>query len=456
MKVNFFLFSLLFLVVLYGGNPANMRDLKVQAQMEKKNWHEEAFFGLHYDIHHNVNDTEVGGEMDVTALDARFYDSRRITWNLMPWLHRWGGEIRPIKPLPQLLQESALVLANGGNLFVYSKPQRNGHLVGWHQDLLAEMAKFAWQRQAICQHSKSVPQVALLHSKHHYYSTSNLPLFRTNMQRPLEGALMALLENHYHVDVLNEETLTRRMNEYNLIVVAEQTNLPLSIIEKLEEYVYNGGGLLVTGGFAAKDFGKILGVERIGDPKEGRYYLPADGGVIQFRSPVQFVQPTTAKSLVFLYSGQEVKTDVLDVPIATAATYGKGLVGAIHAPVFEFLNLNRYPRFRSFFRDILDAVAPKQLVELDALPCVEMTIRKKDNKFIVHLLNRSSDHPFNNSTFVEGVPVVGPLHLRIEWPKRPTQVRLALDSDGLRWDWKDGTIDVKIASLHIHNAVVIE
>ena len=63
MKVKFFLFSLLFLVVLYGGNPANMRDLKVQAQMEKKNWHEEAFFALHYDIHHNVNDTEVGGDV---------------------------------------------------------------------------------------------------------------------------------------------------------------------------------------------------------------------------------------------------------------------------------------------------------------------------------------------------------------------------------------------------------
>ncbi len=396
--------------------------------------------------------------LEATGLEARFLDSREKTWDLMAWSFFWRGEgLLPMKPLAQLQQETALVLMNGGSFFVYNNPKRNGHLVGWHQDLLAEVAQFARRRQSICQASKSVPQVALLHSKNHYYS-NNSPLFNLGqMTLPLEGALQALLENHYHVDVLNEETLLRRMNDYNFIVVAEQTHLPDLLKDRLKEYVRNGGHVLASGDFAAADFGDILGVERIGEPKDGTYFFPADGGVVTFRGPVQFVKRTAARSLAALYDGQELETDMLDTPAATAVPYGKGLIAAIHAPVFGYFAQNRYPRLRSFLGHMLNAAAPKQLVELEAPPFVDMTIRTKENTLLIHLLNRSSTNPIDRiAGAIEGVPEVGPLHLRIDLSEKPTRVQLAPDPKGMEWEWRNNTLVVSIKSLHIHSALVIE
>lgn len=401
--------------------------------------------------------------LEITGLEARFMDSRRMTWDLMAWSFYHPQNVAwespwTMKPLPHLQQEAAIVLANGGNLFIYNQPQRNGHLVGWHQDLLAEVAKFARQRQAISQHTVSVPQVALLHSRHHYYA-HNEPLFNfSDAVKPLEGALQALLENHYHVDVLNEETLLKRIQEYRFVVVPEQTNLPQSLIDKLNEYVYNGGRLLVTGSFAAKDFEKILGIERVNEPKEGTFYLPADGGVVPIRGPIQFVRLTSARSLSPLFNGQEIKSNILDSPAATLASYGKGMIAAVYAPLFGFFDSQHYPRIRSFAGEVFHAVAGKQMVELEAPPYIDMTIRKKENKLIVHLLNRGTTFPLSQSNGggVEGIPPVGPISMHIELQNKPARVSLAPDPEGLQWEWKNNILEVKISSLKIHNAVVIE
>lgn len=404
--------------------------------------------------------------LEVTELEARFMDSRGKTWDLMAWtFFRVGDGPWTMKSPAHLQQEAAVVIANGGRLFLYDRPQRNGHLIGWHQDLEAQVGRFVRRRQVLCQDTMSVPQVALLHSASHYYA-HNVPLFNTGQAtKPLEGALQALLEHRYHVDVVNEDMLRRRMKEYRLIVVAEQTHLPRELMDELSAYVRQGGRLLVTGDHVVRDFGTLLGVEPNGEPQNGTFYVPAEGGAVPIPGPWQLVDGTGLRTLAPLLSGQEPSLDRTGHPAATVTRVGRGRVAAVYGPLFRAYGTLHYPQLRSFAGEALRAVAGKQMVELKGPTHVDLSLRRKGKRsapseqetLIVHLVNRGASPPLSPThAAVEAVPLVGPLELRIEWPTEPRRVTLVPDRKGLTWAWEKGTIRARIEALHIHSAVVVE
>ncbi len=141
---------------------------------------------------------------DRAAAEARFLAARDMPWNLMAWSFlQTGGQGWTMKPLPHICQEVAVGIAQGGAVFVYNQPQRTGRLTEWHQDLLAGVARFARKRQPYSHRTETIPQVAVLHSETFYYR-NNDPLFNFGQaNHPMEGALHALLENGYSVDILN-------------------------------------------------------------------------------------------------------------------------------------------------------------------------------------------------------------------------------------------------------------
>jgi len=193
--------------------------------------------------------------------ESRFLASRGMPWNLMAWSFlNTGGQGWTMKTAPHLCQEISVTLAQGGAVFIYNQPQRSGRLTEWHQDLFAQVAEFCRERKAFCFKSNTVPQVALLHSQSFYYR-HNEPLFNFSVaNQPLEGALHAILENGYSVDILNEDMALARMADYPVVVVPEQSGLPKAVVDALKTYAESGGRLVVTGADAPAEFGPWLGV----------------------------------------------------------------------------------------------------------------------------------------------------------------------------------------------------
>ncbi len=86
----------------------------------------------------------------------------------------------------------------------------------------------------------------------------------------LEGALHALLNLHYSVDILAEHQLQPRLEEFPLVVVPDSHKLTAEFRKALTDYVEQGGSLLLLGEKCARLFEPILGVAFEGEP-------PADG-----------------------------------------------------------------------------------------------------------------------------------------------------------------------------------
>ena len=52
------------------------RNAKSQASGPSPNWHENVFFGIHYDLHANAQDTELGRELTPAHLRERLLRTR--------------------------------------------------------------------------------------------------------------------------------------------------------------------------------------------------------------------------------------------------------------------------------------------------------------------------------------------------------------------------------------------
>ncbi len=106
--------------------------------------------------------------VEEACFEARFLASRGKPWDLMAWsfMHPWDfGFGSVMKTVPHLCQELSEVLSQGGSVFIYDTPKRSGRLVEWHTDLLAQVADFCRERKNWCFKTKTLPQIAVLHSE---------------------------------------------------------------------------------------------------------------------------------------------------------------------------------------------------------------------------------------------------------------------------------------------------
>jgi hypothetical protein len=403
---------------------------------------------------------------ETVALEAKVFDGRGLPWDLMGWGFTSTGPMTEAqwttRSAAELEMEGALTCANGGAFWIYDQPLRSGRLVDWHMDTFAEVGRFLRARQAVFQGSASATHVALLHSQSHFYANNNetAPGALHGGEAPLRtinGALQLLLQNHYHTDVLNEDALLRRMDEYPVIVVAEQTHLPQALRDALIAWVRRGGRLLLTGSHIVQDYGDVLGVSPVGAPARDEVYLPPDGGCVPLFGEWQQVKLQGARMLAPLLRNQDLKLGHTGLPAATLRKVGKGAIAAIYGPIAGVYAGYRYPRIRSFAGQVLGALAGPMPVTLDAPAWVNMTVRQRPGQLIVHLVNTAPVNPLTpNSPCMEDLSTLGPITLRAWCARRPKAVSLVPEEGTLTWKWRDGSLTVTLDGLHIHSAVVID
>lgn len=389
--------------------------------------------------------------------EARFISSRGKPWDLMAWSFlQTNNQGWTTKTAEHLCQEVSTVMAQGGAVFIYDTPQRSGRLNEWHQDLFAEVARFCRARQPYSHKTQTLPQAAILHSETSYYQYND-PLFNFGTaNQPMEGAMFALLENGYSVDILNEATLMKKMAEYPLIVVPEAEHVPDNVKAALADYAAKGGRLLLTGVHVAEQYAGLAGVAKAEGARAGGW-LPAGNGAAKVSGDYQ---PTTLQSAVELapvLAQQEPGLNRRGFAGATLNQHGEGRVAAIHGPIFRNYFLARYPLMRRFIGDVLASLDTPGLIRVQGPWHIEMAARVKDDKTLLQFVNRGvSGYLSPNYHVVEHVPESGSFTVTVPLAQRPKRCYMAPDPVGLDWTWKDGILTADISGFHIHTVLVIE
>jgi hypothetical protein len=408
--------------------------------------------------------------LDGSRCEARFISTRGKPWDIMLWgfysSHGMGEKTSPwtFKPVQMLQQEAAVTLALGGSLQVYESPGvRTGQLVPWRMKRLGEVGEFVKARRSLCQDTLSIGQVAVLHSEAHVRQHMGLNLMWGVDPSPVQGAVFSLLENHYNVDILDEWALLQRIEEFPVVVVPEQNDLSPEMADRLQDYVKEGGKLLVSGSRALDRFSKeFLGVQSAQPMEKGVYFIPAG----ECSAPVYSENwaeaiPSTARVMGHLGQTSVLDDRLLPAPAWTLNTVGKGAVAWIPYDIFRSFDRNRYPDVRLFIGEVAEELIGDLSVRVTAPTCVDVILRKKDERNLVHLVNRCSGLPnVPSSGAVDEIPPVGPVTVEMDLPRRPSRVWLAFEDAHLSWDYLPvsggGMVKIELALVHIHCAIVVE
>lgn len=394
--------------------------------------------------------------VDRARVEARYLASTGMPWDLMAWgFNNAEGLGSSLKTAVQLQQESSSVLMQGGGFQIYYNPTRSGFLCDEIIDTVGEVADFCRARQKASHKSASVPQVALLLSSETQFDRSDAVFTPYGTVDEMEGALHALLELHYSVDIFAEHQLQPRLTEYPLVVIPDSDKLSDDFRKAILEYVKGGGSLLLLGEKCARLFEAHLGVELKGEPRAAHAELATPAGVVSENGVWQKVAITTAKAAGYRFPTRDTRKG--GEVAATISSWGKGKIGAVYGPVAINYFRSHHPALRSFIGSVASQIFPKPMVRVSGLPCVEVALRRTTaGKLSLHLANLAGMQLSNRHTVMDYIPTVGPIDIRLDVPTKPGRVTWVPDGGRLKWSWSEGVLSVTVPRLHIHGVVVVE
>jgi hypothetical protein len=405
------------------------------------------------------------------GMEARFLDGRGIPFDLMTWsrcsARPWPQGRLPALPVypktfEHLAQEGAAILASGGRWSIWMTPQPDGALPEGEHGAVHQAAAFARERQDCFRATQSAAYAAILHSDAtHRRSGNGLYDPGPSLDR-IRGAHQALLELHHPHDILNEEELLRSLDQYWVIILPEQTALPLDVDEPLAEWVRRGGRLIASGRvsprinediptFALED---ALGVQWTGQQDAGGYFLHR-GTPLQVAAPVYRVGLAGALPAVpSVTSSSEIYHQDAGFPAVTRHSFGEGEGYYIAADFFAYYHRSQYPGLRDLLGDLLEQALPQPMLLTTAPPTIEIVLRKRGSDAVVHFVNHAAGKSLaQNSAFIEKVPPSPPFSVTLLVESEPASVRLLPGGKEPEWSYSEGALTVFIPPVHLHSAL---
>jgi hypothetical protein len=352
------------------------------------------FLSGDYSPNNSVNSARFAG---------RYLVHQGIPWDLMAWSFSHNPFPKEQKTAVQLKREAAVVLALGGGFQAYFTQERDGSVRLEEMEVMAEVARFARERQPWCHHSKQLPQVALLLSTSDYQHNafSLFPQYKGHSQ----GILQCLLEGQHSVDLVSEEMLAPDMSRFPLIVIPEWQNISPAFRTDLADYVKGGGSLLVIGKETSGQFAKLTGIRLAGDEQ-----------VIQ--------------------------------------SFGNGKIGFLPVSVGKEYEQNGDASLRKQLDDAVRTLFPNPLVEVSGSPWVDVSVSLLNGKQIVHLVNTSGDH--KGAGIIQSIDPVGPLQVSIRSDQKPSRITLQPAGKTCDFTYSDGKAQLKVDAVEIYDMLVIE
>jgi hypothetical protein len=395
--------------------------------------------------------------VDRARVEARYLASTGMPWDLMAWGFDKNRDLGwSIKPAVQLMQEAAVVLMQGGGFQIYHTPTRSGFISDAIVGQLEKVAAFCRARQAASFQSRTVPQVALLlSSESHWDVSDNIFAPSGGEFDALEGALHALLELGYSIDILAEHQLQPRLGEFPLVVVPDSPKLTPEFRQALLAYAERGGSLLLLGEKCARLFSSALGATLDGRPRKITAELAAPTGPVNVDGRWQDIILTTARTAGLRHPTRDTRKD--GTAAASITAYGKGRIAAVYGPLADIYFRGHHPAVRTFLGALAKELFPSPAVRVEGPPVLDISLRTTAKGALsVHLLNRSNLPLSERFNFSDYISPVGPVIVEIKTAAKPKRVVLAPENTELKWEWKTGLLRVTVPKIEIHEIVVVE
>jgi len=432
-----------------------------------------------------------GSIHDLAAL-TRFYATSELPLELFV-CDSTGMHARPMircrtKTLDRMLQEVATVAANGAVVGYWTFPSATGALIPTRTKRAAAARHFLEERKDVFRRTRPAASTVIL--------ATRTPVKRGRVRAggmwpnasrcgvvelSVAGAHKAFAAMHHSPVIVRDAGFAEDLAA-DLVILPEQEALPDETAAALKAYVERGGKLLTTGvSIRNPAVCEMLGIRGVRRAAEEGYVIRRDGEAFGVDEPWDALDGDGTEELYPLYATSEQLHPVqsrlmprnwrmygaldegcpegLGIAAAVSATVGAGQV--VHIPTTLFANYYEFgdPGVPAWLREIADRLVPTPLLRTDAPTCVDITLRKRQNDLLIHLVNQSSGRDLSRPDFadvwVDDVPGLGLINLEIRCEQAPGEPYLAPGNEPVGSSHADGRLRVTVPGMKIHACVVV-
>ncbi len=391
-----------------------------------------------------------------SAFEARCLAPQGKPWDLMAWGFSWNGGKMPMsdKSVIQLKQEAAEIIAMGGGVQFYFQQNRDLSLKPWLAGKLSEIGAFCRERQAYCHKAQAIPQIALLYPTKSYMEHSSTAYsFPTDK---LQATLYALLDNQLPVEVLMEHHLSGKMKQYPMIVIPECDYIEPSLLNEFNEYLQNGGRLLIIGAETVGLFGKELGIKSAETTGEKTQYISAANRLGCVSSKILAVELGSDSKVISNFYESNDYRDTGKTIASSMRQVGKGKIAAIYFNAGTAYSQYKTPVIRDFIAETIAQLSPEKMVEVTGSHLVHVAVNKLNGKTYINLINVAGEHTNQAAIAYDQVPALTDLTVSVKTSAKPAKIVMQPEGKEMRFTWSYGKSTVLVPKLEIHSILEIQ
>ncbi len=410
---------------------------------------------------------DLGHLTEDISLVTRFTDTQGIPFEiLLPIRFFLCDYEKLIKPMGQMKQDIAQVIANGGILGVWDQPGETTEFLPGHQERLIKLSRWVHKRKKWCHDTISLPDASVLHiAESHYLPDERFEKFPNSATGHfcyphenvrVRGACYGLNRHHVHNSVIAGWRLKQGPVTAQLLVVEDPKVIPSDISEAIADFAEIGGTVLLTA-TAAEDsrIAELAGIEITNSAEKGRYCLAH----IEKKRKVKFKHELTVVKAV---NAEVVRTvsknnEDFESPFLTKRTMGKGKIYYCAAPVFTEYSFTDIPD--ELREDILDVTLPKESRKLvvKGPASIEVSLRKKGSMQLIHLVNKAKGNiqGKQHTKKVTDIPQAPPCRLSLKLEQKPISVKLQPGSRNVSWSYEKGRAEIDVPGFEMYEIIEV-
>jgi hypothetical protein len=387
--------------------------------------------------------------------------------------------------------QAAEVIANGGMVTLGSNLHPSGDLDGRALAQWKEFNDFLRCREPFCRGAKPLTNVAVLHSATSLEARSSVGYSHGSMVNalvPFRGVARVLLEGHVPFQFVGEWAVPTDPDPFDLLVLPEQAALGDTTVAAITRFVEAGGRLLAIGDTATLDahgrprgsaaLDALLGVRTLGPAPHpcayGRFRDDAGcprAGLLLLEGPWTRVEATTAQVLADLVEPCHGATPEEDYQklgvglpppgravIGAAVTMrdaGRGGAAYVAGPVCSQHAAKTQLEWRDVIVWLVRRMLPRQLIETDAPPTVEVALTRQGRRILCHVVNYANEKGYSLRQLPEFVPPLFDLGFTV-WAEHVDRVTVQPGSQPLPFTRQDACVSFRLPRLDLHAVIVLE
>jgi len=402
-------------------------------------------------------------------LEAHWYDGTGLPFDLMTTGHTYAknpsGTFRSLpKPAPQIQQEMAVVIANGGRFNLWDNPTSESALVAERHEAFARyVAPFLRARQRWCMGSRRRPDVSVLHNAASHYALAERtprPFDRRNAR--IEGADDVLRRLHLNYEMVGDWRLHDQDVRSPLLIVEHPRSLSPPDVEAIAKLIASGRDVLITGMglYEYRSLWPVFGIESVA-PTKGPEPLTAKVGGRTYPLNHWLGRVTAGAARTLLTATDAKGASHL---LLTAHRHGKGTAYFMPMPLLTSHGVNTPPI--EFVRDVFGLLRPPsdRLVTTDAPQRIQLVLRQRGDPLVLHMVNMDEGRRTTaarpgtyTAVVIDRLDPAPRFHVSIRLGRKPAAVTLQPRNrpvDG--WRYENGRVEFDVPPFDVHEMVVID